>query len=49
MAVAMTAGYIQRTLESVLRRAAREFPAVVLTGPRQSGRTTLLTHLFGRR
>jgi uncharacterized protein len=42
------ARYVPRSLEPVLRRAVREFPAIVLTGPRQSGKTTLLTHLFGR-
>jgi hypothetical protein len=40
--------YIRRTLEPIFRRAAREFPAVVLTGPRQSGKTTLLQHVFGK-
>jgi hypothetical protein len=46
MKVAMR--YIKRTLEPVLKRAAAEFPAVVLTGPRQSGKTTVLKHLFGK-
>ncbi len=40
--------YIKRTLEAVLKRAVSEFPAVVLTGPRQSGKTTILKHLFHR-
>jgi uncharacterized protein len=39
--------YITRSLEPVLRKAVSEFPAVVLTGPRQSGKTTLLKTLFG--
>ncbi len=38
--------YIKRSLEPVLGRAVLSFPAVVLTGPRQSGKTTLLKHLF---
>lgn len=43
----MAHSYIQRSLETVLKKAVAEFPSVVLTGPRQSGKTTLLKHLFG--
>ncbi len=40
--------FLPRTLEPILTQAVGEFPAVVLTGPRQSGKTTLLQHLYGR-
>lgn len=40
--------YVPRDLTPVLRRAARAFPAVLVTGPRRSGKTTLLRHVFPR-
>ena len=36
--------YIPRLLESVVTRACRQFPAIVLTGPRRAGKTFLLRH-----
>jgi hypothetical protein len=38
--------YIPRLLERELLRAARHFPAIIVTGPRRAGKTTLLRHLF---
>ncbi|MDF9828175.1 putative AAA+ superfamily ATPase [Ereboglobus sp. PH5-10] len=38
--------YINRQLEPVLLKAARQFPAVVLTGPRRAGKTEILKHCF---
>jgi len=36
-----------RTLGRTMARAMRTFPAIVVTGPRQSGKTTLLRTLYG--
>lgn len=37
--------YIPRSLEPHVRRAAQQFPVVLITGARQVGKTTLLRHL----
>lgn len=37
---------IKRTLAPILERAAKDFPVVTLTGPRQSGKTTLVKAVF---
>ncbi len=42
----MSQTYIPRSLEPVMKKAVSQFPAIVLVGPRQSGKTTLLKHLY---
>ena len=39
--------YTKRLLEETIKRARTTFPAIVITGPRQSGKSTLLKHLIG--
>ena len=38
--------YISRNLEAVVMQVTREFPAVLVTGPRQVGKTTMLQKLM---
>ena len=38
--------YIHRAIEKELLSAAKEFPVIVLTGPRQTGKSTILQHIF---
>lgn len=40
---------IPRDAESTIRRLAEGYPMVAITGPRQSGKTTLVRALFGER
>jgi hypothetical protein len=40
--------FISRAIQDTVSRAARAFPAVVLTGPRRAGKTTFLRHAFPR-
>jgi uncharacterized protein len=39
---------IPRTLEQTIQSAMKTFPATLVTGPRQSGKTTLLKERFGK-
>ncbi len=38
--------YIHRALEDSILNASKQFPIIVVTGPHQTGKTTLLKHLF---
>ena len=38
--------YIERSISAVVLEAAQYFPVVCITGPRQSGKSTLIKHLF---
>ena len=38
--------YIPRNLEKVVLQAAQEYPVVLVTGPRQVGKTTMLQKLM---
>ncbi len=38
--------YIRRDVENDLLRLSRQYPVVTVTGPRQSGKTTLCEHVF---
>lgn len=42
----MDSHYIERAMSETIMEASRYFPVVTLTGPRQSGKSTLLRHLF---
>jgi len=37
---------LDRSVSDIILKAAREYPVVVVTGPRQSGKTTLVKRLF---
>lgn len=42
----MDENYIERDITCVVKEAAKYFPVVCITGPRQSGKTTLIRHIF---
>lgn len=43
----MSEKYIHRDIEAVLIKSVKQFPALAISGPRQSGKSTLLQKIFG--
>ena len=41
--------YVSRTIEKIIKKNLADFPAVVLTGFRQTGKSTLLKTVYGDR
>ena len=39
-------GYIRRNLEKVVKQASKEYPVILVTGPRQVGKTTMLKKMM---
>ena len=44
----MKSAYIHRELSNIIKEAARYFSVITITGPRQSGKTTLIRNEFGQ-
>ena len=44
----METAYIHRELSGVIKKAVRYFPVITITGPRQSGKTTLIRNEFSQ-
>ena len=42
----MKTEYIERSITNAVKEAINYFPVIIITGPRQSGKTTLIKHLF---
>ena len=40
--------YLKRTLTTVIKQASNQFPVLLVTGPRQVGKTTCLRHAAGQ-
>lgn len=40
--------YVQRTLEAFFKKVGNQYPVLLVTGPRQVGKTTLLQHVCGK-